>query len=309
MATLEGLYAEVERWRRGKVSPVTERGYAHDWAQFARWCGLVGRGELPASAETLSLYLAQRLAEGRKVPSVCRYAAAVAYTHRREGLESPVTDGVKGLLAGARRLLAEKPRQMRPLSVEQVHVIAADLAADGCTIGIRDRALIVLGFASALRRSSLAMLRKEDVTFCGEGLVIQVRHEKQDRRGNGRVLAVPFGVQEVSCPVRCLRAWLDRRAPGNGALFTRLDHPGLLESLSMNAVWKIVKRAVARIGLDPDEYGPHSLRAGLITAAGQAGVSHLVIAKHSGHRSLDSLQRYFRPLHLFEANVCHGIGL
>jgi integrase len=107
-----------------------------------------------------------------------------------------------------------------------------------------------------------------------------------------------------------LEAWLALRGREDGPVFTRLDHArqGAGERLTGNAIWVRVKRAVARIGLDPQQYGPHSLRAGLITAAGQAGVSHLVIARQSGHKSLDCLQRYFRP-DLFGANAAGMVGL
>jgi integrase len=138
-----------------------------------------------------------------------------------------------------------------------------------------------------------------------------VRREKQDPAGQQRrVVAVPTGADAVSCPVECLRAWLSRRGRcQEGPVFTRLDNPRPLRGLTGNAILHIVKQAVARIGLDARQYGAHSLRAGLITACGERGVSPLVIAAQSGHRSLDSLQRYFRPVDAFRSNACASLGL
>jgi integrase len=218
---------------------------------------------------------------------------------------------VRQLLRGARRLRAEQRRQMRPLTVPELRQVSAKLSNQGTPTAIRGRALLVIGFCSALRRSNLSMLLLEDVTFCEEGFIIRVRREKNDPQSVGRLIGVPHGLNELTCPVRALKAWLAVRGTQKGPLFTRMDcnRKSEADSLSLNSIGKIVKTAIAAAGIDAARSGCHSLRAGLITECGIAGVSPLVIAATSGHRSLDSLKDYFRPGGLFKACAAGQIGL
>lgn len=290
------------------MSPATEKGYAHDWKIFTRWAKRFGREPLPASSETVSLFIADQLRR-KKVVTVARYACGIAFMHRREGFQSPCDNSVHKTLRGARRMRAEQPRQMRPLSIAQLRKIASRL--HGSAVAIRNRAILVLGFATAIRRASLASLAIEDVSFEAEGLVILLRREKQNREGcAGRMVAVPYGKNSATCPVRTLEAWLKHRGRQPGALFCRLNNGRRdIQPLGLNAIGKIVKAAVAGAGIDPREYGPHSLRSGFITEAGIAGASTLVIAAHVGHQCLDSTARYFRPGSLFRANCAALVGL
>ena len=308
---IAGLQIEVDKLQKAQMSVATEKGYAHDWRTFRAWCERAGRQALPASPETLSLFIADQLA-GKKVVTVCRYAAGVGFIHRREGFPSPLDGSVHQTLRGARRMRAEQPRQMRPLTVAQLREIAIHLERRATPVAIRNRAIVLVGFATAIRRANLAALRFEDVTFCAEGLLVLVRREKQNREGGaGRTVAVPYGEKRITCPVRTLEAWLKIRGRGDGPLFTRLDKASspAVDPLSSNAIGKIVKSAIAGAGIDARQYGPHSLRSGFITEAGIAGASTLVIAAHVGHKSLESTARYFRPASLFRANCAGLLGL
>lgn len=306
---IEELRATLTLLQRAHVAPATERGYAHDWRKFSRWCEGMSLAAMPATPDTLSLFIADELLHQKKIVTISRYVAGIAYHHRRAGVTSPVTQEIKDLLAGARRLNPELPRQMLPLTLHQVRLIA-DSIGDRTAVAVRNRAIVMIGFASALRRWNLSALDLDDISFRAEGLIIQVRQEKQDQQGHGRLIAIPFGCDGVHCPVRCLQVWLQIRGREEGPLFTRLDPGrGHQARLSLNAIGDIVKGVVEHAGIDSSEYCAHSLRSGLITEAGIANCNHLAIAAQSGHRSLDSLKRYFRPLDLFRANVCAAIGL
>ena len=308
---IQRLQIEVDKLQHAQMAVATERGYAHDWRTFHAWCERAGRQALPASPETLSLFIADQLA-GKKVVTVCRYAAGVAFIHSREGYASPFDNSVHKTLRGARRMRAEQPRQMRPLMAVQLGQICGHLIENRSPVCVRNRALILLGFATAIRRANLAALRIEDLTFCEEGLLVLVRREKQNREGGaGRLVAVPFGRNRITCPVRALEDWLKIRGRSPGPLFTRLDNASGtdLHPLSCNAIGKIVKGAIAGAGIDARQYGPHSLRSGFITEAAIAGATTLVIAAHVGHKSLESTARYFRPATLFRANCAGLVGL
>jgi integrase len=305
---IERLLIERAKLKRAQRSPYTTRGYANDWKHFAAWCTYVGREALPSSEDTLSLYITYLLTEGKKVTSASRFASAVAYMHSEQGMPSPFTKEVRGILSGARRIRCEQLRHMTPITLDQVRQIARALTAEGTKLAIRNKAVLLVGFASALRRINLAALNTDDIEWCEHGILIRVIREKQDQEGKGRTIAVPRGKDKLSCPVRALEAWIGLRGKEPGPLFTRLDGPPNAR-LSLQAIWVIVKRSISAIGLEGDKYGPHSLRAGLITEAGMAGVNPLVIAEQSGHRSLDSLKRYYRPVNQFTVNAAALIGL
>lgn len=308
---IERLHLERANLRRARLAKRTEDSYSYHARIFSAWCARMQLSALPASAETLSLYVTDLLARGKRVTTVQAYVAGVAHLHRIHNRPSPLTEDVRDTIWAAQRLRAEEPRQMHPLTVIELHRVAAQLMTENTVTAYRNRALLVIGFASGLRRSTLAALDLGDVSRCPEGLKIKIRREKQDRKARGRLVGLPFGKDPLTCPVTALESWLRHREIEPGPLFTRLDPEAgaLPKRLSANAIYEIVKSSLRKAGISPVQRGPHSLRAGIITEAGQAGVNHLVIQKHLGYRSLDSLQRYFRPIDVFKVNPCSALDL
>jgi integrase len=303
------LRSERDKFTLSRFARATEIGYGYDWRMFLAWCAARGRQSLPASPETVSLYMTDLLAQGRKVTTVTRRGCAIAHHHRINQQPSPVSEDIRRLLDGAQRHRREQPRQMRPLTVDQLNEISVQLRLKNTVTAIRDRAILVLGFASALRRSNLVMLALSDVEFSDSGLTVSVRFEKQDQEGKGRQIGIPSGKRRDTCAARCLRAWLRVRGNHQGPLFHRLDPTHQGEPMDGECVIRVVKKCVLLIGLDPRLYGAHSLRAGFVTAGIESRVSEFLIAQQTGHRSLNSLRRYFRPRDLFRANACRHLGL
>jgi len=306
---LPRLIAQRSKLERSIFAPNTQKAYAHDWLMFQRWCEHARRDSLPASSETVTLYLTDLIQQGRKITTAVRRTSGIGHQHKESGLENPVNQQVWNLLAGAQRMLCQKPRQMRPLSVEQLRQISQALALDGSDLAIRNRSILVLGFSTALRRASLADLLLSDIEFRAEGLAVEVRREKTDQAGKGRWIGVPLGGCPDTCATSCLRDWLAIRDAGVGPLFTRLEKKRDMARLSPATIGRAVKLAVAAIGLDPQEFAGHSLRSGFITEAGLQNVNELRIASQTGHRDLGSLRRYFRRRDLFAANACGALGL
>lgn len=287
----------------------THRGYRADWKLFRQWCDCEGLQALPASAETVSLYIAVRLALPRKVSTVRRHVAAIGYMHRQAGAESPITPRVRQLLHAARRLRHERVRQVRPLTIEDARAIAGALATDDTPISTRDRAIVLVGFASALRSASLVHLVLEDAEFGEKGLTLHIRHEKQDQEGKGRLIGIPFGHFPLTCPVEALRSWILRRGSYAGPLFTVCNGGDTRRHMDAEQICRIVQGCVQRIGRDSSQYGSHSLRAGFVTEAGEHGAGELLIAAQTGHRDLATLRKYFRHTDIFRANAAAQIGL
>jgi integrase len=168
---------------------------------------------------------------------------------------------------------------------------------------------MVAGFVSALRTASLADLLFGDVEFTPKGVIVTIRKEKQDQEGKGRLIGLPYGKHHDTCPVRCLNDWIERRGSWPGPLFPRSRGKPRERPMGAERFCLIVQACVNRIGLAWRNFGGHSLRAGFITEAGEAGVSDLLIASQSGHADMDCLRRYFRRRDVFRTNPAASLDL
>lgn len=305
------LETEQERLKAALLAPLTQTGYGFDWRMFLRFCHRANLDPLPASPTTIGLYATHELSEGRKVSTVRRRLSAVSHFHRAAALPSPVTREVLELLRGARRIRGEKLEQVEPLLLPEIRAISAALALRNTPRALRDRAIVVVGFCSALRSANLASLMLEDVEFTEDGVILTIHREKQDQEGKGRLIGMPRGKHPDTCPVLCLRAWLDRRGAAAGPLFTRLtpSQGGPGRALNAEQFCRTVQKCVGLIGLDPRLYGAHSLRSGFVTEAGNRGVGELLIASQTGHRTMSTLRMYFRRRDVFRTNACTMLDL
>lgn len=294
---------------RAVLAENTITSYGYDWSMFTAFCERISRPALPASPDTLGLYVTHVLDGGCAIKTARRRVSAITHYHRQAGYPSPHSADVKLLLCGATRQRIERPRQKEPLQVEQLRSIADALRVRNTPVAARDLAILVLGFASALRRSNIVAIDVKDFEFSSRGLIITVHKEKQDQEGKGRLVALPNGSDPRTCPVVCVKEWLRHRGAAAGPLFTRLDRGGKGRPMDAEAIARIVKRSVAQIGLDPRLYGAHSMRAGFVTEAAENGVSDTLIASHTGHRSIHSLRFYYRRRRLWTGNAAAMIGL
>jgi integrase len=258
------------------------------------------------------LYLAAQADAGLRTTTLARRLAAIAKVHASAGFESPAArrkaplcDVWRGILRSCGMAQAGKA----PLSPEVLRDMVATLPHGPAAQ--RDRALMLLGFAAALRRSELVALDWEDVRFVPEGLILSVRRSKTDPFGSGREIGIPYGSSPESCPVVALRAWQTSGGNASGPLFRSLDGRGRVTArrLSAQSVNLILKRHLSRLGADPSLMGSHSLRAGLVTAAALAGVPEWAIQRHTGHRSAAVLRRYIRIGSLFQENPAGRVSL
>jgi len=263
---------------------------------------------LPASPETVTLYVVSLAQEGRRVSTISRALATISQRHRTMGFPSPTSASiVKETLRGIRRHLGVHQAQKCPLLSEQLRAIVATTPDD--LSGSRDRAILLLGFAMAARRSELVALDVTDVAFTPEGAVVTIRRSKTDQDGAGRRIGIPYGSSPETCPVRALHAWLTAAGITTGPLFRGVGRWGRISSerLTDRAVARTIKRHVAAVGLDPRAYAGHSLRSGLATSAARAGRSERSIMATTGHKSVEMVRRYIRAGNLFQD--CAAAGL
>jgi site-specific recombinase XerD len=306
---LAEIAADARDYVAASLAENTTRVYRTGWAQFTAWCDEHGVTPLPASAETVAFYMTD-LAKEAKPATIDLRLAAISAAHRAAGHDGPTKEeAVRLVRRGVRRTLGTAQRQVRPLTVPELRTMFQGLGTDlgGC----RDRALLLLGFAGALRRSELVGLDVADITEGSDGLTVHLRRSKTDQEGAGRTMGVPFGSNPITCPVRAWRAWLELSGITEGAAFRSVDRHGHIgpTRLSGQAVALVLKRHAGRAGLEPGELAGHSLRAGLATSAAAPGVPERVIALQTGHKGTAMLRRYIREGSLFRENAASAVGL
>jgi integrase len=290
-------------------APNTVRAYRADWNDFDAWCASRGLNALPATAETVILYVSE-LAGRCKVATLTRRISAISQAHQMAGHEPPTSAAaVRTVMAGIRRAKGTAPEPKAAAITDDIRGMVAALPHG--LLGVRDRALLLVGFAGAFRRSELVGLERRDFDFGKDGLTVTLRRSKTDQEGQGRVIGIPYGSSPQTCPVRAIQAWLEASAIDEGPVFRGITRHGRVQPcrLSGYAVALVVKRYAAAAGLDPARYAGHSLRAGLATAAAIGGASERSIMAQTGHKSVNMVRRYIRDGNLFRENAAAKVGL
>ena len=297
---LIALRNDYEKYIHAAVSDNTRTAYKSDLKQFIDFGGTI-----PSTPEIISNYLAMH-ANSHKPATLARWLVSINKAHSSQNLLSPMnSDLVKATLRGIKRIVGTQQRQVAPVLKNNLIEMVADLTG---IKGLRDRALLLLGFAGALRRSELVGLIYSDVEFVEQGLVIHLRRSKTDQLGEGRKVAIPFARGSV-CAVLSLKRWLEISGINDGPLFRPITRHGRIENtaLSTQAVAVIVKERASAIDLDAKKFSGHSLRAGLVTSAAQAGVSAWKIKQQTGHKNDSILSRYIRDARLFVDNAAGAV--
>ncbi len=288
----------------------TREAYASAWRTFERWCEAHGCCALPASGTTVALFIAHRADAGCRPATIELDLSAISQAHKVAELPSPrQAKEVLAMRQGIRRTKGTAHRKKAPLLPAMLRAISAALPAS--RRGLRDRALLLLGFAAALRRSELVALEVGDLSFTGDGIELVIRRSKTDQEGEGQKLGVPFGSDPATCPVRAVRAWLEAAELRTGPLFREVTRHGRVGGVALtgHSVARVVKRAAREAGLDAAELSGHSMRAGLATAAIKAGKPAHVVMRQTRHKSVQVFQGYVRDVQLFDENAAAGIGL
>ena len=300
---------QAREFARHSKAENTLRGYRVDWRDFCAWCDSHRHNPLPAIAETVASYIAD-CATRLKVGTIQRRLNAIAEAHKVLGVDSPTHHPmVKNTLKGIRRTKGTAPLQKAPTLIDDIRAMID--ATDAGLIGARDRALVLLGFAGAFRRSELVALDTADCAFGKDGLTVSLKRSKTDQDGAGRKIGIPYGSNPETCPVRTIQAWIEQGEIVAGPLFRSINRHGQVQAGRLGGidVARVVKKLAERAGLDSAKYSGHSLRAGHATSAAIAGASERSIMRQTGHRSVQMVRRYIRDGNLFRENSAGSLGL
>jgi site-specific recombinase XerD len=323
--------AEVQRVARERVrelldasvAPNTKTAYASDWKHFEAWCAALGIAALPASVDTVISYLSElptmehsarhgrgtrkQTKAGYSVATIERRLASIATRHKLTGHENPCAhEHVHQVLCGIRRTTGVAPRRKAAMLTE--HLRRLRRVGDDSLQARRDRALLLVGFSGAFRRSELIGIDVEHCQFAERTLTITLLKSKTDQEQRGRKVVIHAG--GALCPIAALRAWLDAAQITTGAVFRSFRKGGAMGGrLSTEGAALIIKRYANAVGLDSAEYAGHSLRAGHVTQAILRGESAHAIMAMTGHASRAMVDRYFRDVEPLRHNSSANLGL
>lgn len=285
--------ASVRAYLAAEKSDNTRRAYKADWADFSAWCATVELPSLPAEPSTVARYLAKLADGGRRASTIQRRVAAIRTVHKAAGHEPPTNaEGVKATMRGIRRSLGTKPVRKAPTTAE---ILASVLGRLPATLaGLRDRAILLIAFAAALRRSELVALQLHQLDRRSRGVVLEIAGSKTDQEGKGVLIPVPNG--KTLRPVDALDAWLAAAGITEGPIFRDVDRHGNVgaAALTGRSVARIVKRAIAGAGLDEKLFSGHSMRAGFVTSALDRDEDPFKVMAISRHAKVDTLKIYDR---------------
>lgn len=313
LTDLDELVSKAKAFAEASTAASTRRAIRCDWSDFDSWCRRHQMPSLPASPETVALYLADR-ASSLAPQTLTRRLTSITQAHRAAGFTglSPASTkqpAVGAVLHGIRRVKGVQQHGKDPLLAEQIRALVATCGDD--RQGFRDRGLILVGFAGAFRRSELCRIHVEGLEFCDAGIVVHIGRSKTDQEGAGRKVGIPWGAEPETCPVRALERWLAAAEIVSGPVFRSVNQTGCVSAQRMHpsSVALVIKRAARRAGLDDAVFSGHSLRSGHVTRAALNKVSERAICRQTGHKSPKSLDRYVKVLGLFEENAASGLGI
>jgi site-specific recombinase XerD len=299
----------ASNFARASKAEATRAAYSSDFRIFESWCRQRELSALPATPATVCAFLAAQAGLGKRASTLGRRLASIKYFHGIAGEPSPTGDeAIKATLSGIRRSIGSAPVRKRAATSDIVLGMVGTAGSETLR-QLRDRAILLIGFASAMRRSELVALNVEDLEWTAEGLMLRIRKSKTDQEGAGASVAVPRG--ETACPVAALKAWLEAANITDGPVFRRIlnkvSQRVTDRRLAARNIARIVKDNAERLGFDPSTFGAHSLRSGLVTSAVKRGVNLLKICDQTRHKSVEMLRVYCRDAELFNGNAAAGL--
>lgn len=308
---LRTLAEQASAYADAATAENTRRAYQAAWADFAAWCEAKHLEALPAAETTVGLFLSDR-ASALKMASLRMRLVAISTAHKSKGhrLDTKAPQILR-VLQGIARTKGTAVDKKEAATLEIVRDAVRALSKQNTLRALRDRAILLLGFAAALRRSELSAIDCSHIRMTPEGLILTLPRRKTDQEGEGTEIGVPCGQDARYCPVRTVKAWIEQAGLEEGPLFRAVSRADRAKAsrLCDRDVARVIQAAVAAAGYEADTFGGHSLRAGFATTAGRAGIPERIIMRQTGHKSLPVLRGYIRRGSLFTENAAALIGL
>ena len=290
----------------------TVRAYKSDFKDFGLFCVKNGLKNLPTDPKIVSLYLTYLSSKNVKISTIKRRLVSIAAIHRMKGyyLDTKHPAIIENLM-GIKRRKGVSQKGKKPILINELKQIIDVINKENAPEikKMRNKTLLLIGFAGGFRRNELISLNIEDIEFVFEGVKITLNKSKTDQFGEGFVKAIPHFQNSLYCPVTCLKRWINFSKIETGALFTRFSKGSKITNLRLTdqSVALIIKEYLLKAGIDNKNYSGHSLRSGFATSAAEAGAEERSIMAITGHKSTEMVRRYIKEANLFNNNALNKI--
>jgi len=290
----------------------TVRAYKSDFEDFGLFCVKNGFKSLPTDPKIVSLYLTYLSSKDVKISTIKRRLVSISVIHKMKGhyLDTKHPIIIQNFLGIKRRKgvnqIGKKPLLINNLK-QIIDVINKQNEPD--IKKLRNKALILIGFAGGFRRNELVSLNLEDLEFVFEGLKVHIKRSKTDQFGEGFIKGIPYSENYLYCPVKNLKHWLNISKIKKGPVFVRFLKGSKISNIRLTdqSVALIIKEYLTKAGIDDKNYSGHSLRSGFATSAAEAGAEERSIMAMTGHKSTEMVRRYIKEANLFNNNALNKI--
>ena len=294
---------EIETLKNLKNSKAnnTLRAYQSDFSDFSIFCTKNGFSFMPTQPKIIALYITH-LSKSLKFSTLKRRIASISVIHKLKGhyLDTKHPIIMENLL-GIKRTLGSRQKAKKPILINDLKLIIKVIDEDK----IRDKALILVGFAGGFRRSELVNIYFQDIDFVPEGVKILIRRSKTDQSGEGSIKAIPYFENQKFCPVIALKNYLNKKFSNSD----KSQKDVKIFEISDKSVALIIKRYAEKAGLDSSKYAGHSLRSGFATTAAEFGAEERNIMAMTGHKTTQMVRRYIQEANLFKNNALKNIKI
>ena len=290
---------EIETLKNLKNSKAnnTLRAYQSDFKDFSSFCAKNSFSSLPSQPKIIALYITN-LSKKSKFSTLKRRIASISVIHKLKGhyldTKHPI---IMENLHGIKRTLGSRQKAKKPILINDLKLIIKAIDKKK----IRDKALILIGFAGGFRRSELVNIDYDDIEFVTEGVKILIKRSKTDQSGEGIIKAIPYFDNQEFCPVIALKSYIKNK-------ISEIKEGKVFE-ISDKSVALIIKKYAQKAGLDPTRYAGHSLRSGFATTAAEFGAEERNIMAMTGHKTTQMVRRYIQEANLFKNNALNKIKI
>ena len=298
---VKNLELETLKNLKNSKSDNTLRAYQSDFSDFSNFCTKNGFSFMPTQPKIIALYITH-LSKSFKFSTLKRRIASISVIHKLKGhyLDTKHPIIMENLL-GIKRTLGSRQKAKKPILINDLKLIIKVIDEDK----IRDKALILLGFAGGFRRSELVNIYFQDIDFVPEGVKILIRRSKTDQSGEGSIKAIPYFENQEFCPVIALKNYLNKKFSNSD----KSQKDVKIFEISDKSVALIIKRYAEKAGLDSSKYAGHSLRSGFATTAAEFGAEERNIMAMTGHKTTQMVRRYIHEANLFKNNALKDIKI
>ena len=301
ITNVKSLEIETLKNLKNSKSNNTLRAYQSDFKDFSGFCGKNGFSSMPTQPKIIALYITH-LSKSSKFSTLKRRIASISVIHKIKGhyldIKHPI---IMENLHGIKRTLGSRQKAKKPLLINDLKLIIKAIDEDK----IRDKAIILVGFAGGFRRSELVNIYFQDIDFVPEGVKILIRRSKTDQSGEGSIKAIPYFENQEFCPVIALKNYLNKKFSNSD----KSQKDVKIFEISDKSVALIIKRYAEKAGLDSSKYAGHSLRSGFATTAAEFGAEERNIMAMTGHKTTQMVRRYIQEANLFKNNALKDIKI